>query len=296
MECVETSSGVSDPPPIPVEALAIPSNVPKGTKVWESDPIHVSATCDNPYYGTDSVFFYFNPKKMSLGNGLKMGVSYNGQDLEEDGQRMSTGSKTLGKGENITVSVDFRLYIKVAGTAPSSGYYDGGNQFTVFQLDGRGGINTNPGARNLKYTLSNLRSIRFLACGADLSVEPSDQEVNFGTLMQRNLVNGNKYQRPFSIRAQKQQGCSDNFSLKAEFLTTNSLFENNSINLGNGTQLRLLDENQQPVTYNEYQPFAEPNNVQSVTRNYNAEVSQRSGQSITLGAFQATTIVKVTYY
>lgn len=296
MECVETSSGMSDPAPIPVESLAIPSNVPKGTKVWESDAIHVTATCDNPYNGIDVVHFYFNPKSMSLGNGLKMGVSYNGQDLEDNGQRLSTGSKPIGKGEKITISVDFRLYIKVAGTAPSSGYYDGGDQFTVFQLDGSGGINYNAGARNLKYTLSNLRSIRFLACGANLAVDPNDQEVNFGTLMQKNLLSGNKYQRPFSVTAQKQSGCSDNFSLKAEFLTTNSLFESTSIDLGNGTQLRLLNEEQQPVTYNQYEQFAELNNTSQATRNYIAEVSQRSGQNVTLGAFSATTIIKVTYY
>lgn len=295
LDCVEKSSGTANPAPIPVDSLAIPANVPTGTKVWESNPIHVTAYCDNVLYGSDVVHFYFNPKNTSLGQGLKMGVSYNGQDLEENSQRLSTGSRAISKGQNITVDVDFRLYIKVTGSPPSSGYYNGDDQFTVFQLDGSGGINTTAGAKNLKYTLSNLRSVRFIACGADLTVDPSDQEVNFGTLMQRDLLKGRKYQRPFSITAQKQ-GCSDMFSLKAEFQTTNTLIDENNIDLSNGTQLKLLDEDQNAVTYNKYAPFASLNNTSQTTRNYIAEISPVSGKAISLGAFNATTIIKITYY
>lgn len=295
LDCVEKSSGIADPAPIPVDSLAIPANVPKGTKVWESNPIHVTAYCNNVLHGSDVVHFYFNPKNASLGEGLKMGVSYNGQDLEENSQRLSTGSKAITKGQSVTVDVDFRLYIKVTGSPPSSGYYNGNDQFTVFQLDGSGGINYTAGAKNLKYTLSNLRSTRFIACGANLTVDPSDQEVSFGTLMQRDLLKGRKYQRPFSITAQKQ-GCSDMFSLKAEFQTTNALIDENNIDLGNGTQLKLLDEDQQAVAYNKYAPFASLNNTSQTTRSYLAEISPVSGRAIALGAFSATTIIKITYY
>ncbi|BBG30790.1 large exoprotein [Zymobacter palmae] len=295
LDCVEKSSGIADPAPIPVDTLAIPANVPSGTKVWESNPIHVTAYCNNVLHGSDVVHFYFNPKNASLGEGLKMGVSYNGQDLEANSQRLSTGSKAISKGQSVTVDVDFRLYIKVTGKPPSSGYYTGNDQFTVFQLDGSGGINYTQGAKNLKYTLSNLRSVRFIACGADLTVDPSDQEVNFGTLMQRDLLKGRKYQRPFSITATKQ-GCSDLFSLKAQFGTSNALLDENSINLGNGLQLKLLGEDQSPVTFNKYIPFASLNNTAQTTRSYMAEISPISGKDVSLGAFSATTIIKITYY
>lgn len=295
LDCVEKSSGMADPPAIPVEKLAIPANVPSGTKVWESNPIHVTAYCNNVLHGQDVVHFYFNPKNAALGEGLKMGVSYNGRDLEANSQRLSTGSRPISKGQSVTVDVDFRLYIKVTGKPPSSGYYNGNDKFTVFQLDGSGGINYVPGAKNLKYTLSNLRSVRFIACGADLSIEPNDQEVNFGTLMQRDLLKGRKYQRPFAITA-KKQGCPDMFSLKAQFQTSNALLDDSSINLGNGTQLKLLDEEQKAVTFNRYAPFASLDNTSQATRNYVAEVSPISGQAISLGAFNATTIIKITYY
>lgn len=295
LDCVEKGSGIANPPPIPVDALAIPSNVPKGTKVWESNPIHVTAYCNNVLFGRDVVHFYFNPKNKALGEGLKMGVSYNGKDLEQNSQRLSTGSKPISKGQSVTVDVDFRLYIKVTGNPPSGGYYNGDDQFIVFQLDGSSGINYTAGAKNLKYTLSNLRSVRFIACGADLSVDPSDQEVNFGTLMQRDLLKGRKYQHPFSITA-KKQGCPDMFSLKAEFQTSNPLLNENSIDLRNGLQLKLLDEDQKAVTYNKYMPFASLNNTSQATRSYVAEISPISGRNISLGNFNATTVIKITYY
>lgn len=295
VDCVEKSTGSANPPAIPVDALAIPSNVPSGTKVWESNEIRVTAYCDNVVQsGSDPIYFYFNPKKQSLGQGIKMGVSYRGADLE-GGDRLITDAKPIRRGESVTFDVAFRLYIKTSGTPPSSGHYEGSDQFTVFQLDGELGLNYQPNAKNLKYTLSNLRSIRFLACGADLKVNPEDQEVNFGTLQKSDLLKGRKYLKFFSITATKQ-GCSDMFSLRAQFTTSNPLIDSKHINLQNGTQLRLLDEDQSEVTYNRYDPFASLDNTSQVTKSYNAEVSARAGQSITLGNFSATTIIKITYY
>ena len=296
LDCVEKGTNMADPPAIPVDSLAIPSNVPKGTKVWESNPIHVTAYCDNVLFGRDVVHFYFNPKNAALGQGIKMGVSYNGRDLEENSQRLSTNSRPISKGQNVTVDVEFRLYIKVTGNPPSSGYYNGNDRFTVFQLDGSAGINYTAGARNLKYTLSNLHSTRFLACGANLAVNPSDQVVDFGPLQQSDLKKGRKFSKPFSVIASKQ-GCSDKFSLKAEFETSNGLFEDTALNLTNGTQLRILDENQRPVAFNNYAPFASLDNTDQATRIYSAEISARTlGNDITLGKFNATTVIKITYY
>ncbi len=78
----------------------------------------------------------------------------------------------------MTVTVTFRLYIKVTNDLPSSGNYIGTDSFTVFQLDGSGGINVTAGAKNLKYTLSGLSIVRFIPCGADLVISPASQVVN----------------------------------------------------------------------------------------------------------------------
>lgn len=93
LDCVEKGTGLVNMPPIAIGQLAIPSNVAAGTKVWESNEINMTAYCDNVLGSIiDVVHFYFNPKSQSLGQGLLLGVSYNGQDLEQNEQRLSTNS------------------------------------------------------------------------------------------------------------------------------------------------------------------------------------------------------------
>ena len=296
LDCVEKGTGIVNKPPIPVGKLAIPANVPPGTKIWESNDISVTAYCDNVLGSiTDIVHFYFNPKSESVGQGLLLGVSYNGQDLEQNEQRLSTNSPPIVRGQNVTVNVTFRLYIKVSGNPPSGGYYQGADQFTVFQLDGSRGINKSPGAKNLKYNLSGLQGIRFLACGSDLKVYPESQIVDFGMLQSTQLSRSAGVSLPFAIKAVKQ-GCMDNFSLQAEFSTASPLWDSKAINLANGTKLMLYNDKKEAITFNHYDDFASLNNVNEITKQFTATVSAIPGQAIKLGRFDASVIVKINYY
>lgn len=296
LDCVEKGTGIVDKLPIPVGQLAIPANVPPGTKVWESNDITVTAYCDNVLGSSiDVVHFYFNPKSQSIGEGLRLGVSYNGQELEQDQQRASTNSTPIQRGESVTLDVTFRLYIKVTGTPPSAGYYLGADQFTVFQLDGSSSVNNTPGAKNLKYNLSGLQGVRFLACGSDLKVYPESQILNFGEIQRTTLSRTAGVSLPFAIRAVKQ-GCLENFSLQAEFSTASPLWDNTAIDLANGAKLMLFNEQQQAITFNRYDDFAQLNNVNEVTKNFTARVSAIPGRELSLGQFDASVIVKINYY
>ncbi|MCB5309174.1 fimbrial protein [Yersinia massiliensis] len=297
LDCVEKGTGTVIKPAIPIGQLAIPSNVPAGTKVWQSNDITVTAYCDNVLGSvTDQVWFYFNPLHQSLGQGLQLGVSYNGQDLETNSARLNTNTTPIRTGQNVTVTVTFRLYIKVTGNPPSSGYYVGADNFTVFQLDGSGGLNLWPGAKNLRYALSGLTGARFIACGADLVVSPASQIVNFGVFNRTLLQNtGNNISQPFSITAVKQ-GCLSNFSIQAEFTTTNPLIGNNAVDMRNGTKLTIYNDANQAIVYNQYANFAELNNVTQVTKGYTASLNSIAGQTVQLGQFDATAIVKINYY
>lgn len=295
-DCVERGTSIVDKAPISVGELAIPANVPAGTKVWQSNDINVTAYCDNVLGSIiDVVHFYFNPKSQALGEGLLLGVSYNGQDLEQNEQSLTTSSTPVGSGENVTINVTFRLYIKVTGQPPSGGNYQGADQFTVFQLDGSRGINKTPGAKNLKYNLSGLQGIRFLACGTDLEIYPASQIVNFGAIQSTILSRSPGVSQPFAIKAIKQ-GCLDNFSLQAEFSTTSPLLDNTAIDLSNGAKLMLYDEQDQAITFNRYDNFAELHNVNEVTKSYTATLSAIPGRELSLGQFDASVIVKVNYY
>ncbi|UHM93579.1 fimbrial protein [Rahnella victoriana] len=296
LDCVEKGTGIVDKPAIPVGQLAIPANVPAGTKVWESNDITVTAYCDNVLGSAiDVVHFYFNPKSQSIGEGLRLGVSYNGQELEQDQQRTSTNSTPIQRGGSVTLDVTFRLYIKVTGTPPSAGYYQGTDQFTVFQLDGSSRVNNTPGAKNLKYNLSGLQGVRFLACGSDLKVWPESQIVDFGAIQSTTLSRSSGISLPFAIRAVKQ-GCLDNFSLQAEFSTASPLLDNTAIDLQNGARLMLYNDQDQLVVFNRYDDFAALNNVNEVTKNFSARLSAIPGRALTLGQFDASVIVKINYY
>ncbi|CNE74304.1 fimbrial protein [Yersinia nurmii] len=297
LDCVEAGTGVVIKPAIPIGALAIPSNVAAGTKVWESNDITVTAYCDNVLGSLrDQVWFYFNPLNHTLGQGLQLGVSYLGQELETNGKGINTNTAPIVKGQNVTVTVTFRLYIKVTGNPPSSGTYPGANTFTVFQLDGSNGLNLTPRAKNLRYSLSGLSSTRFIACGADLVVYPESQVVSFGSFNKSLLsTTGNGISAPFAITSVKQ-GCLSNFSIQAQFSTTNPLIGDNAIDLQNGSKLTIYDDADQAVVFNRYADFAVMNDVNQVTKNYTASLNAIPGQAIKLGQFDATAIIKINYY
>ncbi|MGJ3353946.1 fimbrial protein [Providencia sp. Je.9.19] len=295
LDCVEAGTGDVIKPAVPVGQLAIPSDMKAGSVIWQSDPMTVTVYCDNVLGNmVDVVHMYFNPTSQRLGTGLLLGANYQGQQLEENQQRVNLGTAPIRKGQNVTVTVTFSLYIKVTGVVPPSGNYTGDNQFTVFQFDGSGGINTTPGAKNLRYSISGLQGIRFLKCGADIKVFPESQQIDFGQLMITDLNQGKEFKKDFQIQAVKR-GCLDNFSMNVNFETTDTLNGDYAINLNNGTNLTILDDKSNQVKFNYFQFFGNlPLGSTSVTRSYSASVKKVS--AVKTGPFTASTIVRINYY
>lgn len=303
-DCVENGTGVVDKPAIDIGELAIPANVPDKTKVWESNPITVTAYCDNNTKSNfqDFVTFYFNPKSKSLGQGLKLGVTYEGKDLEQNGQGLQVpgGGPVYKKGSGTptfkVVTVTFRLYIRVDGKPPASGHYQGADEFVVFQLDGSSGINFRPDAKNLKYSLSGLTGTRFLSCGAQIKLYPENQNLDFGDIDRTTLSSGGILSKEFSVKAVKEGGCLEDFSLTSEFSTTETLLDSTHINLNNGVKLSFTDQDNKAVEFNKYTNFGSMKGITELSKNYKASISVIPGQTIKAGPFVATTIVKVNYY
>ncbi|EKT60745.1 fimbrial protein [Providencia burhodogranariea] len=295
LDCVEAGTGVVIKPPVPVGQLAIPSDTPAGSIIWQSDPLTVTVYCDNVLgSAVDVVHMYFNPTSQKLGTGLLLGANYQGQQLEQDKQKVNLGSNPIRKGQSVTITVTFTLYVKVTGIVPQSGNYTGDNQFTVFQFDGSGGINTTPGAKNLRYSISGLRGIRFLKCGADIKVYPETQQIDFGQLMITELNQGKEFKKEFQVQAVKR-GCLDNFSMNINFETTDKLNGQYAIDLRNGTNLTILDDKSQAIKFNYFQFFGNlPLGSTSVTRNYHASIKKTS--EVSTGPFSASTIVRINYY
>lgn len=295
LDCVEAGTNVVIKPPVPVGQLAIPSDLPAGTVVWQSDPLTVTVYCDNVLGNiVDVVHMYFNPTSQKLGEGLLLGANYQGQQLEQNKQSVSLGTNPIRKGQNVTVTVTFTLYVKVTGNVPQSGNYLGDNEFTVFQFDGSRGINSSTGAKNLRYSISGLRGIRFLKCGADIKVYPETQQIDFGQLMITELNQGKEFKKEFQVQAVKR-GCLDNFSMNINFETTDTLNGEYAIDLKNGTNLIILDSKSDPIKFNYFQFFGNlPTGSTSVTRNYQASIKKTS--TVSTGPFSASTIVRINYY
>lgn len=295
LDCVEAGTGVVIKPPVPVGQLAIPSDLPAGTVVWQSDPLTVTVYCDNVLGNiVDVVHMYFNPTSQKLGEGLLLGANYQGQQLEQNKQSVSLGTNPIRKGQNVTVTVTFTLYVKVTGNVPQSGNYLGDNEFTVFQFDGSRGINSSTGAKNLRYSISGLRGIRFLKCGADIKVYPETQQIDFGQLMITELNQGKEFKKEFQVQAVKR-GCLDNFSMNINFETTDTLNGEYAIDLKNGTNLTILDSKSDPIKFNYFQFFGNlPTGSTSVTRHYQASIKKTS--TVSTGLFSASTIVRINYY
>ncbi|WP_369308800.1 fimbrial protein [Providencia rettgeri] len=295
LDCVEKGSGVVIKPPVPVGQLAIPADIPPGTVIWQSDPMTVTVFCDNVLGNKiDVVHMYFNPTSQKLGTGLLLGANYQGEQLENNKQRVSLGTPPISGKQNVTVTVTFTLYIKVTGNVPPSGHYMGDDQFTVFQFDGSGGLNITPGAKNLRYSISGLQGIRFLKCGADIKVFPESQQIDFGQLMVTELNQGKEFKKDFQVQAVKR-GCLDNFSMNVNFETTDSLNGEYAIDLKNGTNLTIQDDKNNNVRFNYFQFFGNlPQGSTSVTRDYSATVKKTG--TVKTGGFKASTIVRINYY
>lgn len=295
LDCVEKGTGAVEKPAVPVGQLAIPSDTTGGAIIWQSNPMTVTVYCDNVLGdAVDVVHMYFNPKSQKLGTGLLLGANYQGQQLEQNEQRVNLGTNPIRKGQSVTVTVTFTLYIKVTGIVPPSGNYTGDNQFTVFQFDGSGGINHTAGAKNLKYSITGLRGIRFLKCGADIKVYPESQQIDFGQLMITDLNQGKEFKRDFQIQAVKR-GCLDNFSMNINFETTDPLNGEYAIDLKNGMNLTIADDKANRIKYNYFQFFGTlPLGLTSVTRDYSATVKKVS--TVKTGQFKASTIVRINYY
>ncbi|EMF0917851.1 MULTISPECIES: fimbrial protein [Providencia] len=296
LDCVEYGTGDVIKPPVPVGQLAIPADTPANTIIWQSDPMTVTVYCNNVLgNAVDVVHMYFNPTSQKIGAGLLLGANYKGEQLERNQQRVNLGTNPIRKGQSVTVTVTFTLYIKVTGVVPPSGNYNGDNQFTVFQFDGSGGINTTPGAKNLRYSISGLRGIRFLKCGADIKVFPESQQIDFGQLMVTDLNQGKEFKKQFQVQAVKR-GCLDNFSMNINFETTEQLNGEYAIDLKNGTNLTLFDDKNNRMKFNYFQFFGTlATGSTSVTRNYTASI-KKVAPTVNTGKFNASTVVRINYY
>ncbi|MGY5427242.1 pilus assembly protein, partial [Enterobacter cloacae] len=246
---------------------------------------------------------------------LAFGVTYNGIDYDIPDIKIDTGAcldkqddkwkqyqeaacngVTIQK--NVTFTVRFRLYVKLKAI-PKEQFDYTFPSVTVLTFDGSGGINTLSKAKNLHYDITGLSNIHFLDCGVDIRIYPENQIVNFGQFTE-SAVNANAVTSPFSISTIRDAtaGCSEQFDVTTSFYTTDTLYDNTHLDMGNGLLMRLIDKTNGDVTYNQYLPFAtyHPDDTETtLTHDYTAELTRKPGEAVIPGPFSKDIIVKINY-
>jgi hypothetical protein len=316
-----------------IEPFAVPNNAKPGDKIWESNDIKVPVYCDNgtaDNMESENIYAWVNPYTSVNDTYYQLGVTYEGVDYDAsqgaisidthqclDNKKLNIYTPEQIKASgweqklcsdnvndihyNRTFIARMRLYVKVISMPPHD-YQSTIGDYILVQFDGVGGVNMNPEAQNLKYHVTGLNQIRVLDCSVDFSIYPESQTIDFGTF--NNMEIGTKTLiRSFSIKTTKNvegndQGCKDTFKVSSSFYTTEKLADGDtSLRLNNGLQLQIRDKSDNSLTkYNEYEEYADfDSSLLDKEKDYQAELSQTSGETVKVGPFETVVLFKINY-
>ncbi|WP_244664991.1 hypothetical protein [Candidatus Symbiopectobacterium sp. 'North America'] len=155
-----------------VGTLKISATLPVGSRLWTSQNYTRNLACwsykivEN---NGEMSYFYPNPEGKVIGEGIGIGIIYNGQDLGiitnggTSASRISTGSwiapgpsETLPPANPTMLNVTVQLYLEKTGNITDS--TAGVDRLKVFQIDGVGGSIINrtvtTALRSQTYTVS----------------------------------------------------------------------------------------------------------------------------------------------
>ena len=256
-----------------IGTLKIPTTLPVGSRLWTSKNFTRSLACwayQNTKPNGEMSYFYPNPTGRVIGEGIGIGIIYNGLDLGvianggTTASRVSTGQwiypglsgsrpPTTPTFLNITV----QLYLEKTGDI--TGGIVGVDSLRVFQIDGENGVNNKPES-NYGLTLSGLHNIEVMQCSAIITVSHNNY-VEFGPVKSWNDASaGVVAESTFHINASTDGGddCDRGFDLNINFdaaAAGNTLLGLDGMDMGNGSTLKIEDDFANSVNFNEFAPF-----------------------------------------
>lgn len=257
-----------------VGALSIPATLPVGSRLWTSKSYTRDLACwayKSVRPSGEMAYFYPNPNGYAIGDGIGIGIIYNGTDLGiitnggTTASRIATGqwiapgpSGSNPPSSPTMLKITVQLYLQKTGTITNT--HVGVDTLKVFQIDGEGGINNKPGA-NYGLTLSGLHAIDVLQCSASIQVSP-DSYIDFGTVKSwQDASAGLIAQQLFQINASTDGGedCGKGFDLSVNFDAAsggNALVGTTGMDMGNGSTLKIEDlRDGQSIAFSQFVPF-----------------------------------------
>ena len=285
-------------------SLAVAADAPDGTIIWESPPHEVEVSCsDEAGVGVETVYFYMNPAYVSVGNGIRVGIRYNGVPVSENSGKVSTGYTSYegctylscsGSSEKGKFTLKFTVFIEKYGPTPSSGQATSRSEYRVFQLDGAGGLNGVPNS-NLNYIVTGINGIRFVPCSPKLTITPS--VINFPRALSSAAIQGNVASTA-NFTLGLARSCDTPYTVNARFASTSgggSIINNLLIPANNssvGISLFRV-ETAEKIPFNTWFKLAELTGGASSTSEFRADVIWRDSPKI--GPFEAAVVVDLFY-
>lgn len=285
--------------------VAIPASAPEGTVVWRSDQFNVQVECfkDGLQAQQEEVFVYLNPDNRLVGQGIRVGLTFNGVDYLQSSGRIGTGqslpvcnegASNIDACPRINFNLALSVFIEKFGPTPPSGVASQLQDYRLLQLDSAEGLNPLPGY-NLSYVINNLSGLRFVACDAELQVIP--ETVEFGAIGIQQVAVGRVIdRRPFSLMTNRT--CDTPFSLGAQFKPVSGIVSGDFLVpvANDGVGIRIVNSsNGATLPYN--QPFHLADllgNDSSAKADFDAELVWQTPNP-KAGAFEAEVIIDLFY-
>nr|WP_174505777.1 fimbrial protein [Acinetobacter sp. Marseille-Q1620] len=295
-----------------------------GTTLWRSQTYTTTFTCfdsDNQSAG-EMAYLYWDPQTQmpNIDKSIQVGVTINGVDYPlVKGQRIPLSAGTVPPAttqncSNIGISrricatpqsltVKYGIYVKATGASPPvNGQIPNSGTYSVFQVDGVGGLNAAANS-NFNLYISGLNNIKFVQCNPEVTVNVTGTNgniVDFGKIVTRTTdLNKIIRRKSFNIKADLTKsdtgGLCNGKVLVASFTTTNSLNGNTILPAGRkDIAIQLFKQNDTvPLILNTPYDLATINNGVA-SNNFDAGLIQLSSAPA-VGKFSATAIVEVTF-
>lgn len=206
------------------------ANQTAGNLLWESNSVSTTFTCydDFSMNMTENAYLYLDDASKTLENlfknsNLSIGVRYNGVEYpigstekidlgllalstQSNNNKASSNCSLIRKSGRCsnphTISLTYSIYIKSKGTGKNLSTLNG-RTFEVFQLDGKGGRNSNG---NFKDKISDM-TVNYIECVPVLTT----QDVDLGTYQSHQSLNTILRRTPFSLSIKTEgKNCTAN--------------------------------------------------------------------------------------
>lgn len=234
------------------------SNQGAGTLLWESQTLSTTFTCFDDYSTNQSenAYLYVDDASKTLDNMFKnsnliIGIRYNGAEYPIGStDRIDLGKLALSAQSNLitaynncrlikkngycadpkTILVNYSLYIKSKGSGTNLTSLNG-RTFQVFQLDGKGGRNSNG---NFQEKVSDM-TVNYIECVPVLS----SQDVDLGSYYSYETTNTILRKTPFTINIKTEGKNCAQYPFVGRF-TSNQKYNETTLTASESTQKNVV--------------------------------------------------------